>query len=142
MRRIVIPFFVFLFAATGLACNPAQQAENKNDKEVATAAIEVYYFHFTRRCITCNAVESVTIQALNEYYADDLKSGRIVFKSINLDEDSSKSIAKKLKVSGQALLFVRADKQVNLTNEAFMYAKSSPEKLKAKVRQTVDALLK
>lgn len=142
MKTIAIYLVLYLFTATSFACNPKENDETQKSSEVTSDKIEVYYFHFTRRCITCNAVESVTKEALNEYYAEAVKSGKIIFKSVNLDDESNEKIAEKLKVSGQTLLFVAGDKQVNLTNDGFMYAKSQPDKLKAKVKETVEQLLK
>jgi hypothetical protein len=47
-----------------------------------------------------------------------------------------------LGVSGQTLLLVKGSKQVNLTNEAFLYAVTNPEKYKAIIKEKVDELLK
>ena len=98
--------------------------------------VEAYYFHLTSRCPTCIAVESVAKKTIESLYA-----GKVTFKSINLDDASSKSIAEKLQVPGQALLIVKGGKQVNLTNEGFMYAKKDPEKFKSIIKEKVDALL-
>lgn len=140
MKQIVFYFAMSLFVMTSFACSPEENTENKKSSEVKADKIEVYYFHYTRRCPTCNAVENVSKEALEEYFPDEMEKGKITFQSINLDEDSSKEIAEKLKVSGQALLFVAGDKKINLTNDGFMYAKNQPDKLKAKVKETVDNL--
>lgn len=141
MKQFTIYFTAILFAITGFACNPKQNVENEVSNEATADKVEVYYFHYTRRCATCNAVESVTKETLNEYYSDEMKDGKIVFRSVNLDNDDSDAIAQTLKVSGQSLLFVSGNKQVDLTNEGFMYAKDSADKLKTKVKETVDTLL-
>ncbi|HML86494.1 MAG TPA: nitrophenyl compound nitroreductase subunit ArsF family protein, partial [Bacteroidales bacterium] len=57
------------------------------------AKVEVYYFHYTRRCATCQAVESEAKKDLDALYPALVKAGTIVFKSINLDEDGSTAIA-------------------------------------------------
>ena len=103
---------------------------------VSTEKVEAYYFHLTSRCPTCLAVESVAKRTIESLYA-----GKVSFKSINMDDASSKSIAEKLKVPGQALLIVKGGKQLNLTNEGFMYAKKDPEKFKSITKEKVDALL-
>lgn len=99
------------------------------------AGIEVYYFHGTRRCDTCNAVEKVTREALIQYFGD-----QIVLKSVNRDEDKNKALVKKYQVSGQALLIVKGDKKEDLTNMAFMNAERSPYRLKNKIKETIDKL--
>ena len=71
-----------------------------------------------------------------------MKSGEIIFKSVNLDEAEGEKLAKKIKISGQTLLFTKGSQKTNLTNDAFMYATTKPEKLKAKIKKTVDKMLK
>lgn len=123
----------------------ANKTNNKNISELNTAIeetkVEVYYFHFTRRCATCNAVENASIEALNEYFAKELKNGTIKFISVNLDEDSGKEIGKKLEVAAQKLLIVSGDSKADLTNFAFMNARSKPDKLKNKIKEEINKML-
>jgi len=120
------------------------EAQNKKATKAKTAVsdkIEVFYFHYTRRCITCNAVENVTKEAIAEMYPTQSKKGQITFTSINLDNKENEAIAKKCQSEGQSLLFIGKGKRIDLTDKGFMYAKSSPDKLKAEVKKTIDALL-
>ena len=71
-----------------------------------------------------------------------IKAGQIIFKSLDIEGDNNKTLVKKYKISGQTLLFVSNSKKVNLTNDAFMYARNNPNKLKAKIQKTVDKILK
>jgi len=107
----------------------------------AVTKVEVYYFHFTRRCITCQAVETESLKAINQLYPVQAKKGLITFKAVNLDEKTSEAIAKKCKVEGQALLVISGSKRFDITDQGFMYAKSNPEKLKAELKKTIDPLL-
>lgn len=100
------------------------------------AELAVYYFHNTRRCATCNAVEAVTIESLKEYYGDKVK-----FTSLNIEEEANDALTKSLKVTGQALIVKFGNKQFDLTNDAFMYARKSPEKLKQKLKTTIDPFM-
>jgi hypothetical protein len=108
----------------------------------AIAKVEVYYFHYTRRCVTCQAVETETLKSIQVLYPLEFKKGLITFKSVNLDEKTSDSLAKKCKAEGQSLLVISGSKRFDLTEQGFMYAKSSPEKLKAELKKTIDPLLK
>lgn len=100
-----------------------------------TSPVEAYYFHYSRRCVTCQAVEDVTAEALKTMYG-----GKIVLKSINLDEKGHEALVKRLGINGQTLLVVKGDKKTELTNDGFMYARSNPEKLKEAIKKAVDAL--
>lgn len=115
----------------------AQPDENPGKTEVSQANdIEVYYFHYTRRCVTCQAVETVSNEAVKELYGD-----RIPFSGFNLDETEGKEKAKELGVSGQALLIVTGDKKINITNEGFIYARSNPEKLRQIISDHITPML-
>ena len=140
--KIVKSFiFVLLTLPLFLSCNAQSSENNKHQADVTTDVINVYYFHFTRRCATCNAVEDKTKEILNELYAGQVESKNILFESLNLEEADSKEIAEKHGVSGQALIFVKGDKKIDLTTEGFMNARSNPEKLKEKIKETVDELI-
>lgn len=143
MKKIISTLgFVFalgVLAASAQCCsNPQSEANSTKavsvDNKEATA-VQVYYFHATRRCATCQAVETVTHETLKQYYGD-----KIVLKSINRDEEKDNPLMAKYKVSGQTLLIVKGDKAVNLTNDAFMNARTNPDKLKAKIKATIDSL--
>jgi len=117
------------------------QTAAKSTKAISKPAkVEVYYFHYTRRCVTCQAVESETQKSILALYPLQAKKGLITFKSINLDDKSSEAIAAKCKAEGQSLLITSSNKRVDLTDKAFMYAKSNPEKLKAELKKTIDPL--
>lgn len=140
MKRIVFFSLMLSFLMSSMAC----EAQNKKTLKAVTTVsnkIEVYYFHYTRRCITCNAVESVTKETIADMYPTQSKNGQITFKSVNLDENENEAIAKKCQAEGQALLFMAKGKRIDLTDKGFMYAKSSPDKLKAEVKKTIDSLL-
>jgi len=110
---------------------------NKTTNVAAPVKVEAYYFHLTSRCETCKAVEAEAKKDLQSLYGD-----KVSFKSINLDDASSKVLAEKLQVSGQALLVVKGSKILNLTNDGFMYARKEPAKFKAVIKEKVDPLVK
>lgn len=140
MKRIIFFSLMISFLMSSMACE-AQTKKTTKTINTNDNKIEVFYFHYTRRCITCNAVESVTKQALAEMYPTQSKNGQITFTSINLDEKANDAIAKKCQSEGQSLLFMAKGKRIDLTDKGFMYAKSSPDKLKAEIKKTIDALL-
>ena len=109
---------------------------------VSTTKIEVYYFHFTRRCMTCQKVEKVSKNAVETLYAEKVKSGQVSFQSVNLDEKAGEAIGAKYKIEGQTLIVIAGDKKVDLTDKGFLYANDRPDKLKAEIKKAVDGLLK
>jgi hypothetical protein len=108
----------------------------------ASSIVDIYYFHYSRRCVTCQAVETNTEKFVKEMYAKQIKEGKLKFIPINLDDKGSELVAKKNKVEGQALLVTSKNKRIDLTEQGFMYARSKPEKLKAALKEAIDPLLK
>ena len=143
MKKIVSIIIAMLIIFNMTACNnnPTKENTSINDKK-GIKIIKVYYFHSTHRCRTCVAVEKETKKALNELYPEKIKSGAITFQSVNMDEAKGEELADKMQISGQTLIFVQTNKTVNLTNEGFMYAVTNPKKLKAKIKTTVEKLMK
>jgi hypothetical protein len=139
--KILKSSLLIMFVAFSLfACN-AQTSENQKTNNVISEDIQVYYFHNTKRCVTCNAVENETKMALDMFYAEKLKADTIDFTSLNLEEDEGKTMAQTLHVSGQTLLIVKGETQVNLTNEGFMNARTNPTKFHEIIKTQIDELL-
>jgi hypothetical protein len=135
--------FAAVFAIPFLSCSgqPAKNEVKVTSKSFGDDKIEAYYFHFTARCTTCKTIEANAKVNLETLYPNQVKQGLITFQSLNLEEPVNKLIAEKLGVTGQALLFVKGDQKINLTNEGFMYAVAKPEKFKEIINEKVDWLL-
>lgn len=103
MKQIATFTFVLLLILNSLLGN-AQSNKKERSHTAASSKVEVYYFHFTRRCRTCLSVESTAKQAIEALYADKVKTGEYTFKALNLDHVESKTIADKWGVGGQTLL--------------------------------------
>ena len=100
---------------------------------IDASKVSVVYFHATRRCATCEAVEKVTKETLAKHY-----KGEVQFHSINREEE--KELAEKYNVDWQTLMVMKGDKVVNLTNEAFLNARSKPDKLEALIKSTIESM--
>ncbi|MCX6250924.1 MAG: nitrophenyl compound nitroreductase subunit ArsF family protein [Bacteroidetes bacterium] len=131
MKKSVLFLLVLFTVSVMLAGTPA-----------TTAKIEVFYFHFTRRCMTCQNLEKTAKKAVETLYADKLKKGEISFQSINLDEKAGEEIGTMHKVEGQTLLVTCGDKRVDLTEKGFLYANNDPDKLTAEIKKAIDGMVK
>ncbi len=143
MKKLLIISALIVFSISSMSFKLTDNQENKDNEKhlLGIKKLEVYYFHNVRRCATCQAVEDVTKKSLKELYPEMITAGQIVFLSVDIEDDSNKSLVKKYQVSGQTLLFVSNSKKVNLTNDAFMYARNNPDKLKSKIKKTVDKIM-
>ena len=49
----------------------------------------VYYAHATVHCVTCETIERLIHETLNEQFAAENADGRLVFKAVNFQEDTA-----------------------------------------------------
>ncbi|MDA3882489.1 MAG: nitrophenyl compound nitroreductase subunit ArsF family protein [Bacteroidales bacterium] len=118
------------------SCAGQDKKQEKTNETAQLENVEVYYFHFSRRCTTCKMVEAEAEKSVQELYGDN-----VTFTSYNLDETEGEQKAESLNVAGQTLLIVGADgTQFNITNEGFMYARSNPAKLKQTIQEKINSL--
>jgi hypothetical protein len=137
MRRFFLMSIV-LISMAGISCN-AQT--NQNPAVSKNNDVEVYYFHMTVRCTTCKTVEAEARKNVEMLYADQVKSGKISFTALNLEEATGKAMGEKLGVNSQTLLIVKGDQKINITNEGFLYASSQPQKFTEVMKSKIDPLL-
>lgn len=126
----LLPLFYF-----GVSCS-AGQPKTEQSEPVAADSVSVYYFHYSRRCATCNAIEATAREAVKE-----INNGKLRFADFNLDENAGEKKGKELEVGGQSLLIVSGSVKINLTNEAFINARSNPGKLKSMIQEKIKELL-
>jgi len=139
--KILKSTLLIMFVAVSLFVCNAQTIENQKTGDQLSKDVQVYYFHNTKRCATCNAVENETKVALEMFFEDKMKAGTIDFTSLNLEEDEGKTMAETLHVSGQTLLIVKGETKMNLTNEGFMNARTNPTKFHEIIKTQIDKLL-
>ncbi len=119
LSMVLIGFLLF--------SNQGQAQSSLESGKASINKIEVFNFHSTRRCMTCNAIEANTKYTLETYFMEELKTGTITQQTINIDEEKNEKIAEKYEASGTSLylnIIVKGkEKQVNLTNFAFAKGK-------------------
>jgi hypothetical protein len=136
MKSLNIILSLIVLLGLSVSCK-AQTEEKAINSELAVAeSVEVFYFHNSRRCATCMAVEAESEDIINELYKD-----KVAFSAYNLEENDGKERAGELGVSGQTLLIVSGETRINITNEGFINARSNPEKLKQIMKDKIDPLL-
>lgn len=140
MKKL-LAYFSLISVLFFIACSG--QTEKKASMVVSTGnTVEVYYFHMTTRCVTCKTVEAEARKNVEVLYPEQVKSGKISFTALNLDEATGKSVGERLGVNSQTLLIVSGDQKVNITNEGFLYAVSQPLKFTEVMKSKIDPLIK
>ncbi|MDD2488748.1 MAG: nitrophenyl compound nitroreductase subunit ArsF family protein [Bacteroidales bacterium] len=129
MKKITLLVFSMLVSVFTIAQN--------QEKEL----LEIYYFHRTERCATCNSIEE-GINSTLEKYKKEINKGEIAFKSLNYEVDLENQIIKSYEIESPTLLFIYNKKGkkefVDLTEEAFSYALSNPSKFRKVLKEKIN----
>ena len=106
MKNKIILFAIFI---SFNACTKAPQNKMQQDivadediikkvevqnKVTSPLVINVYYFHGNRRCATCRNMENYSREILSTYFRNEIESGKIKFKTINIDEENNRHYVK------------------------------------------------
>ncbi len=101
---IAVFFITFVQQACGNEENPSQDTGNfklseakGNDKDISGAndhRVIVYYFHGKFRCRTCKRIEQLTKEAVTESFANEIRTGLVEVKVINVDEKENSHFSK------------------------------------------------
>lgn len=138
MRLSLVFFMTVLLSACN---NPTSREQAAVAAAAGSDELQVLYFHMTKRCATCNAVENETRFTLEMFFTEQVNAGDIAFSSLNLEEADGKKLAGELGITGQSLLLVKDGQVVNLTADGFMNARSKPDKFHEILKANIDKLL-
>ena len=104
MTMVLFLYLTFLipFAAQGISANQ----------------VVVYYFHTTFRCPTCYKIEQYTEEAINRYFPKELQSGRLSFKSINVEQKENQHFIKDYQLFSKSVVIslIKAGQEVKYNN--------------------------
>ena len=93
----------FLVACQGNAQAPAASAQAIAQVE-ETLKLEVIDFHTAHRCRSCLAIEKLTRETLDTYFAKEQKEGTIVFRLVNADLEENAALAERFGAFGTTLI--------------------------------------
>lgn len=140
MKKILDLSVVIFFITIFLSCRQSHTNQTQTNYD---AQLEVIYFHTSMRCPACIAIEDNTKKVLDDNFKTQIDSGIIKFTLCNIDEKANKSLAEKYQVSYLTLLIIKADgTKTDLTNTAFQYADTKPDKFMELLKAEIDKNLK
>ena len=134
MKRNLLFVVMSLFAMVALA-----QTKVKDH-------VEVMYFHGKQRCMTCMAIEKNAREVVEKDFANEKKSGKVVFKVVDISTDEGAKIAKDYRVTWSSL-FVNGwkngkEKRNDMTQFAFKNARKNANEFKKGVSGKIKELMK
>lgn len=65
-----------------------------------------YYFHGNFRCASCVKIETLSRRAVTEGFPEDVRSGRVEFREVNVDEPQNRHFIEDYRLSSQSLVIV------------------------------------
>jgi hypothetical protein len=126
------------------SCTGNAQTEKPAAAASGVSQLEVLYFHSEHRCKTCIAIEKQTKAVLDNHFAKEVKAGKIVLKTYNVDDKANLKTCQKFDAFGSSLFLnkISGGKEVqkNLTDFAFtnaFNAKAFQEKLVKYIQQNL-----
>lgn len=134
MTKSIFTSFIVTIMLLFTACNGNAQNSKKATTKSATSTIQVIQFHSEHRCMTCNLIEKLTKETLQKYPT-------ISFSLVNVDDKKNEKMAEQFEATGTALFLYnpKTGTKKELTDFAFMNAKSDSKKFKAGLEKEINA---
>lgn len=108
--------------------------------------VEVIYFHGKQRCATCMAIEKNAKEVVNTLFADELKNGTVVFKTVDISTPEGEKIADKYEAAWSSLFVNKwkggKESRKNLTEFGFGNARNNPDGFKKGLADIIRQSLK
>jgi len=150
MKNLILNLFV-IFSTLLFACKSGETKESNQADSTITAAnqnlkLQVYYFHATIRCATCNSIETNVKKVLENNFKDQVSKGEINLKVLCVDDAENKALAEKYEAAGAALHLVKYENGKEMDNDltefAFMNSKNDPDFFQKGMQDTIRYFLK
>lgn len=119
-KLILIICLVVFLAVIMLVFKSAPQAKAAGSAPSFNSGsqVAVYYFHGTFRCSSCLRIEQYSKEAVEKYFGSELKSGKLVFKAINVEEKGNEHYIDDYRLYTKSLILslVRDGKEIKSEN--------------------------
>lgn len=137
---------LFLTLVIGLISCNGGDATTAKAAEPVKDHVEVIYFHGKQRCATCMAIEKEAKTVVEQQFANEVKNGKVVFRTIDISDPKNESLANKYEVSWSSLYLTSfkngKETRQNLTKFGFGNARSKPDVFKRGLAEKINAALK
>ncbi len=99
VKLCILLIIVFLVGCS----TPNIVSESPISENNIVEKIEVYHFHGENQCFSCRTIKEFAEKTVNTHYQDLLESGKMEFRSINLDKFENKDVTAKYGATGSSL---------------------------------------
>ena len=112
-RYVLLSICIILLAlflpGSARAVEKQEKSTGKSDISIPhedVEKVEVLYFHPRFRCVSCNDIEKYAREVTKDEFAKEMKDGKLVFKSLEIDDPKNKKLVDELGVTGSSLYVV------------------------------------
>lgn len=144
-KFLIIPILIFCSGIALFSAEKKVKTMSNEKTEPETKQVVVYYFHTNYRCASCLKIEQYTKEAVEKYFKNELKSGKLIFKVINVEEEKNTHFINdyKLYTKSVVLSLLKNEKEVKSKNlEKVWDFLRSEQKFTDYVKQEVSLFLK
>lgn len=118
-------------------CKGGNKSAAVADSNESTAKVQVLLFHAAQRCVNCKAIDAATREVLEENFAQQVEDGTIELRDIDGSLKENEALVNKYEVISTSIYVDAEGAVTNLTNDAFSYVRTDPDKFKEILRATI-----
>ena len=102
------PLLAVVLAAAAFSVPCAADDDPQTTTAVASQTLNVevvaYYLHGNFRCRTCRTIEAYSEEAIRGAFADELASGRLAWRVVNIDQSENKHFVEDFELVTRSLV--------------------------------------
>jgi hypothetical protein len=120
MKKIHLVIIIAAWCC-GLVANSlfnSARAETRKEQKPDKGTVVAYYFHGNFRCYSCFTIEQYAKEAIEKYFPEQLKNGRLSFQPINIEEKGNEHFIQDYQLYTRSLILAvfKNGKQVKWIN--------------------------
>ncbi|MCH5214849.1 MAG: thioredoxin [Muribaculaceae bacterium] len=137
MRNSVLTIITMLLFL--VSCAGSEKTEIAADPD--KTCVEILYFHGDMRCRNCYAMEKGVAELLDDEFKQEVKDGKIIFKTIDITTEEGERVADNYGVTWSSLFLNNwkdgKEERNDLTRMGMSTAAKDPETFKAEVKKHI-----
>lgn len=144
MKKIVC-LIACLASLVSCGGNQTKNAQASVPEELGENRVELLVFYGAQRCATCHAIEDRSKELVESVFADDLASGLLVYRTVDMTTPEGEALADRYEVASSSLILAqylgKEESVKDLTRMAFLNARNQPDVFKQDLSKEVRDLL-
>jgi len=135
----LLAYLLIAVAMTALAIVMIREngtAPNTAVSEQNSEKLIVYYFHGNVRCKTCNAFERLTEETLNKEFSQEIASGKMVLKVVNVEQKENEHFVTDFGLTTKSVVLARSGHFQNL-DQIWLRIRQGNEAFQAYISESI-----